>query len=90
LFKVKFAYQNDIPFLAYNGHHGATTTLGKMDYGIEIYLPELNTISIGKDNLVTIGGGTRSKNLTDTLWAAGKQTGRSTSITILLPTVPLP
>lgn len=51
-----------------------------MDYGIEIYLPQLNTISIAKDkNLVTIGGGTNSKKVTDALWAAGKQTGNSFS-----------
>ncbi|CAO2650808.1 Nn.00g091050.m01.CDS01 [Neocucurbitaria sp. VM-36] len=72
---VKFAYDNDIPILAYNGHHGSITTLGKMDYGIEIYLGQLNTISIAKDKQsVTVGGGTNSKNLTDALWAAGKQT----------------
>jgi hypothetical protein len=47
-----------------------------MDYGIEIYLPQLNTINISKDGKsVTVGGGTNSKNLTDALWAAGKQTG---------------
>jgi len=68
--------------LAYNGHHGTLTTLGRMDYGIEIYLPQLNTISIAKnENLVTIGGGTNSKKLTDALWAAGKQTGNPIFIT---------
>lgn len=74
--KVKFAYDYDIPILAYNGHHGSITTLGKMDYGIEIYLGQLNTISIAKDKqTVTVGGGTNSKNLTDALWETGKQTG---------------
>jgi hypothetical protein len=48
-----------------------------MDYGIEIYLPQLNSISIAKNgSSVTLGGGTNSKKLTDALWAAGKQTGR--------------
>jgi hypothetical protein len=48
-----------------------------MDYGIEIYLPQLNTISIAEDKQsVTVGGGINSKNLTDALWAAGKQTGK--------------
>lgn len=47
-----------------------------MDYGIQIYLPRLNSISIGNDGQsVTVGGGVNSKNLTDALWAAGKQTG---------------
>ncbi|KAJ4312741.1 hypothetical protein N0V94_007294 [Neodidymelliopsis sp. IMI 364377] len=46
-----------------------------MDYGIEIYLPQLNSISIAKNgSSVTLGGGTNSKKLTDALWAAGKQT----------------
>lgn len=47
-----------------------------MTNGIEIYLSQLNRIAIAKDGAtVTIGGGVRSKNLTDALWAAGKQTG---------------
>ena len=48
-----------------------------MDYGIEIYLPQLNSVSIKKNGKsATIGGGINSKNLVDTLWAAGKQTGK--------------
>jgi frataxin-like iron-binding protein CyaY len=47
-----------------------------MDYGIQIYLPQLNTLSIAEDGQsVTVGGGINSKALTDGLWAAGKQTG---------------
>jgi AICAR transformylase/IMP cyclohydrolase PurH len=50
-----------------------------MDYGIEIYLGQLNAISIAKDKQsATIGGGINSKVVTDTLWAAGKQTGKPT------------
>ena len=81
--QVKFASDHNIPFLTYNGHHGTLTTLGKMDYGIEIYLPQLNSISIAKDGKsATIGGGANVKNLTDTLWAAGKQTGKLYSFTV--------
>jgi FAD/FMN-containing dehydrogenase len=73
--KVGFASKYNIPILAYNGHHGTLTTLGKMDYGIEIYLPQLNTLSIAADGQsATIGGGINSHNLTKALWAAGKQT----------------
>lgn len=55
-----------------------------MDYGIEIYLPKLNTISIARNGQsVTIGGGTNSKNVTDALWEAGKQTGMFASINYL-------
>lgn len=48
-----------------------------MDYGIEIYMPQLDSIAISKDGKsVTVGGGINSKKLIDTLWTAGKQTGR--------------
>ncbi|KAH6896807.1 hypothetical protein B0T10DRAFT_526182 [Thelonectria olida] len=72
---VKYANKKDLPFLAFNTAHGAITTLGRMDHGIEIYLGQLSSISIAKDgNSATIGGGAHSKNVTDALWAAGKQT----------------
>ncbi|KAE8149095.1 FAD-binding domain-containing protein [Aspergillus avenaceus] len=72
---VKFANERDLPFLTYNGAHGAITTLGNMTQGIEIYLNQLNSVDVAKDGKsVTIGGGTKSKKVTDTLWAAGKQT----------------
>jgi AICAR transformylase/IMP cyclohydrolase PurH len=49
-----------------------------MTNGIEIHLSQLNSITIAKDGkTVTIGGGVISKNVTDTLWAAGKQTGEN-------------
>jgi FAD/FMN-containing dehydrogenase len=56
--------------------HGSITTLGKMTHGIEIHLSQLNSIAIANDGqTATIGGGVIAKNLTDALWAAGKQTG---------------
>ncbi|KAH6629015.1 hypothetical protein C7974DRAFT_453544 [Boeremia exigua] len=72
---VKFAAEHDIPILAYNGHHGTLTSLGKMTYGIQIYMPQLSSISIAENgSSVTIGGGTNSKKVVDALWTAGKQT----------------
>ncbi|KAE8344882.1 hypothetical protein BDV24DRAFT_171384 [Aspergillus arachidicola] len=72
---VKFAQKKELPFLAYNGAHGAITTLGKMTSGIEIYLDQLSGVHIAEDgNTVTIAGGTKSKLVTDTLWEAEKQT----------------
>ena len=50
-----------------------------MTHGIEIHMSQLNGIVIAKDGkTATIGGGVIAKNLTDTLWAAGKQTGEKT------------
>ncbi|RDL35322.1 putative FAD-dependent oxygenase [Venustampulla echinocandica] len=72
---VKFANQNSLPFLTTNGVHGSITTLGAMTHGIEILMSQLNRIAIASDGkTATIGGGVMSKNLTDALWAAGKQT----------------
>ncbi|KAI9039885.1 putative FAD-dependent oxygenase [Aspergillus affinis] len=72
---VKFANKKELPFLAYNGAHGAITTLGQMTSGIEIYLNQLSGVDVADDGkTVTIAGGTKSKLVTDTLWDAGKQT----------------
>lgn len=49
-----------------------------MDNGIEIFMQQLSSVEIAEDGeTVTIGGGTMSKPVIDTLWDAGKQTGRS-------------
>lgn len=85
---VKFANKRNLPFLAFNGAHGAITTLGKMDHGIEIYLNQLSSVEIAEDGQTAkIGGGTMSKVVTDTLWAAGKQTvtGTCECVSVLGP-----
>ncbi|KPM36930.1 hypothetical protein AK830_g9633 [Neonectria ditissima] len=75
---VKYANEQALPFLAFNTAHGAITTLGKMDHGVEIYMDQLSSVKLAEDGqTVTIGGGTKSKLVTDTLWAAGKQTGKA-------------
>jgi FAD/FMN-containing dehydrogenase len=74
--KVKYANARNIPFVALNGGHGAITTLGRVQNGIEIWLRRLDSISIADNGrTATFGGGALSKEVTDTLWAKGKQTG---------------
>ncbi|KAI0201500.1 putative FAD-dependent oxygenase [Astrocystis sublimbata] len=69
------ANECELPILAYNGVHGAITTLGQMDNGIAISLNKLSNVTLAKDGeTVTILGGTMSKTVTDTLLEAGKQT----------------
>ncbi|KAK9369875.1 hypothetical protein V1509DRAFT_638558 [Lipomyces kononenkoae] len=71
---VKFANQKCLPFLATNGAHGSITTLGKMTHGVEIYLTQLDCVEIASNGQTAkIGGGILAKNLTDVLWAQGKQ-----------------
>ncbi|KAK4184400.1 hypothetical protein QBC35DRAFT_540460 [Podospora australis] len=71
---VEVANRCDIPFLAYNGVHGALTTLGQMTWGIAINLRKLSGVTISPDGqTATVLGGTNSKVLIDALWAQGKQ-----------------
>ncbi|OQD77907.1 hypothetical protein PENDEC_c002G03007 [Penicillium decumbens] len=72
---VKFANKKQLPFLTYNGVHGAVTSLGKMDHGVGISMSQLSSVKVNEDGkTATIAGGTMSKLVTDELWAAGKQT----------------
>lgn len=73
---VKYANERGIPFIAVNSGHGAITTVGGVKNGIEIWMRSLNKIKIAKDGkTATFGGGVQSKKVTETLWAAKKQTG---------------
>ncbi|KAL9111384.1 MAG: hypothetical protein Q9227_004261 [Pyrenula ochraceoflavens] len=72
---VRYANENDLPFLAKVGGHGAIKSLAEVQNGIEIWMVGMNAISVSQDGKsATIGGGVESKDVTDTLWAAGKQT----------------
>ncbi|KAJ5707489.1 FAD-dependent oxygenase [Penicillium malachiteum] len=72
---VKYANKKNVPFLTYNGVHGALVSLGKMTHGIGISMSQLSSVEVSDcGTTATIGGGTMSKKVTDELWAAGKQT----------------
>ncbi|KAJ7131605.1 FAD binding domain-containing protein [Mycena filopes] len=72
---VSLANAFGLPWLAVSGHHGAIGSLAKMKNGVQISLAQLKEISVNPDGrTANIGGGALSKNITDTLWAVGKQT----------------
>ncbi|OTB02951.1 hypothetical protein M426DRAFT_61219 [Hypoxylon sp. CI-4A] len=72
---VKYANENNMPFLVYSGGHGSIESLGKMQNGIEIWMDQLSGVDVSEDGTsARIGGGTLSKTVTDSLWGAGKQT----------------
>ncbi|RYP61604.1 hypothetical protein DL769_007637 [Monosporascus sp. CRB-8-3] len=72
---VKYANEKKRPFLAVTGGHGAITTVGRMQGGVQIWMNRLSSVDIAEDGKTAkIGGGTLSKAVTDVLWAAGKQT----------------
>lgn len=72
---MKYANKKNLPFLAYNGVHGALVSLGRIDHGVGISLSQLRSVEVAADGrTATVGGGVMSKQVTDDLWAAGKQT----------------
>ncbi|EEH44121.2 uncharacterized protein PADG_00410 [Paracoccidioides brasiliensis Pb18] len=72
---VKYANAHNAPFLTYSTGHGSISSLKAVQGGILIRLTRLNSVSIADDgDTATFGGGVRSKQVTDALWAKGKQT----------------
>ncbi|KAJ5175929.1 uncharacterized protein N7482_001806 [Penicillium canariense] len=73
---VKYANAHNLPFIAVNGGHGAIASLGAVSNGIQIWLKQLNVVSVADDGkTATFGGGIMSKQVIDALWEQGKQTG---------------
>ncbi|CAH0054697.1 unnamed protein product, partial [Clonostachys solani] len=70
--KVKFATAHDIPFLATGGHHGYSTTFGKLVQGLAIDLSLLNSVEVFTGNgTLVVGGGTRWSSILDPVYEAG-------------------
>lgn len=73
---INFANQRNIPFIAASGSHGSIDSLSTVQNGIEIWMRNLNRVRINPDGeTATIGGGTKMGEVTQALWAYGKQTG---------------
>ncbi|KAJ7034037.1 FAD-dependent oxygenase [Mycena alexandri] len=74
-YTVLLANSFGLPWLAVSGRHGSTSTLHKLEHGIQISLSKLNNITMNIDGqTANFGGGVLSKNVVDTLWSWGKQT----------------
>ncbi|KAL9079953.1 MAG: hypothetical protein Q9157_001200 [Trypethelium eluteriae] len=72
---VQYANQNNIPFLAKSGGHGAILSLGKFHNGIEINMRGMKNIQINKESQsATIQGGALNGEVTNALWNFQKQT----------------
>ncbi|KAI3322751.1 Glucooligosaccharide oxidase [Xylariaceae sp. AK1471] len=62
----------NLPLLATGGRHAVSKTLGEVDEGIEIDLSALNSVSVdAKAGTLTVGGGTRFKQIYDPVYDAG-------------------
>ncbi|CAJ2512976.1 Uu.00g010950.m01.CDS01 [Anthostomella pinea] len=72
---VRYAKENDIPFVARAGGHGATESLANAKNAIQVDLRTLNQIKLSEDGTTaTIGGGATVKQVIDTLEGLGKRT----------------
>ncbi|KAF2734945.1 FAD-binding domain-containing protein [Polyplosphaeria fusca] len=74
---ILYAKKHDIPFIVKSGGggHGSIASLGTAKNAIQIWTKSLNHISISPSgNSATMGAGVNGKRVTDTLWAAKKQT----------------
>lgn len=70
--QVKLATKHAIPFLATSKRHGFTTTLGKLQEGLEIDLSQLSSYTIDSESgTVSIGAGIGYDDFQDDLGAAG-------------------
>lgn len=75
-FQILYANQRGIPFLAKVSGHGAVSSLGNVHNGIEIWMRAMKDVRVSEDGkTATIGGGIKAREVTDALWAVGKQTG---------------
>ncbi|KAI4178691.1 MAG: hypothetical protein LQ346_007366 [Caloplaca aetnensis] len=70
---VRYANQRNVPFLAVNRGHGSTTDMSNCRRGINIYVRNLDSITIAEDGQsATLGGGVYGDQLVRTLRANGK------------------
>ncbi|KAL8814431.1 MAG: hypothetical protein Q9223_006341 [Gallowayella weberi] len=83
---VKYANKNKIPFLAVNRGHGTSIDMNNLRYGINIYVRNLDNITIAPNgHSAILGGGVYSDQLIQTLALKGKTaaTGACTCVGVV-------
>lgn len=72
--KVSICSKYNVPFLATGAGHGYSTTLGRLQKGIEIDLGFFRNVTVDKNSsTMTIGGSVRFKDVFEPLAAVGKE-----------------
>ena len=72
--KVKICVENNIPFLATGGGHGAGTGYGTVKNAVNIDLGNFRSVGLDVErNLLTVGGATLAGQIYGPLYAAGKE-----------------
>ena len=78
---VKYASDNDIPFLAVGSGHGYSASFGRARDALEIDINNFKDIAIDVENsTVTIGGAVLHREIIPPLWQVGKQIRKQDSL----------
>ncbi|KAI1820314.1 FAD-binding domain-containing protein [Xylaria intraflava] len=87
---VQYAVQNDLPFVARSGGHGAISSLASATNAIQIDLRLLDHVDLAEDGATaTIGGGANVKRVVDRLEEFGKRTVTGTCESVGISTLAL-
>ncbi|KAL1881221.1 hypothetical protein Daus18300_001072 [Diaporthe australafricana] len=71
---VKVSVAHDIPFLATGAGHGASSTLARLQEGVQIDLSSFKTVQLdASNNVLQVGGAAVFSQLYDPLFEAGKE-----------------
>ena len=71
---VKYAAQNNVPFLATGGGHGYSTSLSGLKGALNVDLSKFRKVSVnGSANTLTVGAAAIFADMYNPLYAAGKQ-----------------
>ncbi|KAL8730099.1 MAG: hypothetical protein Q9166_004298 [cf. Caloplaca sp. 2 TL-2023] len=84
--QIKYANRYHLPFLAVNRGHATSVDLNKLRYGINIYIRNLDSITISADEKsATLGGGVYADQLIKNLAVEGKTaaTGACTCVGVV-------
>ncbi|KAI4161931.1 MAG: hypothetical protein LQ342_004497 [Letrouitia transgressa] len=71
---IQIATRNKISFLHTGGGHGISTTLGRLQNGVDVDLGNFDSVHLdAKRNLLTVGGAAVFSQAIDVLYGAGKE-----------------
>lgn len=72
--QIQIATRNKISFLHTGGGHGISTTLGRLQNGVDVDLGNFDSVHLdAKRNLLTVGGAAVFSQAIDVLYGAGKE-----------------
>ncbi len=68
---------HNISFLALSGGHGTSIQLGEVHNAVAINMENFNHVVVNSDHTVTVGGGSRFRDIYPVVHAAGRELSTS-------------